>query len=61
MEKMMTVKTGITNDGVVIVGLISVMFHIRPRVGDPQIGGLITCYGNSLIINFLAKLLKLCK
>ena len=42
MEKMMTVKTGITNDGVVIAGLISVMFHIRPQAGDPQIGGLIT-------------------
>ena len=37
----MTVKTGITNDGVVIAGLISVMFHIRPRTGDHQIGGLI--------------------
>ena len=37
----MTVKTGITNDGVVIAGLISVMFHIRPQTGDHQIGGLI--------------------
>ena len=41
MEKMMTVKTGITNDGVVIAGLISVMFHIRPRAGETQIGRLI--------------------
>ena len=58
MEKMMTVKTGLTNDGVVIAGLISVMFHIRPQAGDPQIGGFCSC---NRIINFLAKLLQLCK
>ena len=66
MEKMMTVKTGITNDGVVIAGLISVMFNIRPQAGDPQIGGLITRdYAHmsscNIIINFLAKLVQLCK
>ena len=37
----MTVKTGITNDGVVIAGLISVMFHIRPQTRDHQIGRMI--------------------
>ena len=38
MEKMMTVKTGITNDGVVIAGLISVMFHIRPQDSTASLG-----------------------
>ena len=51
MEKMMTVKTGITNDGVVIAGLISVMFHIRPQE-DRKIDNTRFCSCNIVILKY---------